>query len=124
VSRGWLHAWLTRRAVSAAGAMKSWARRFAPRASLRGDRTTAARRVWHDMLAKGCRAYRVCERVPRRRRLPTDLGEQRAAAVAPNVLDRTFQAPAPTANGLPITYVWTAGGWLYAAERRHCQSDI
>jgi putative transposase len=32
---------------------------------------------------------------PRRRRLPPDLGERQVAAVAPNVLDRTFQAPAP-----------------------------
>jgi hypothetical protein len=32
---------------------------------------------------------------PRRRRLPPDLGERQVAAVAPNVLDRTFEAPAP-----------------------------
>ena len=29
---------------------------------------------------------------PRRRRLPPDLGERQAGAVAPNVLDRTFEA--------------------------------
>jgi putative transposase len=32
---------------------------------------------------------------PRRRRLPPDLGERQVAAVAANVLDRTFAAPAP-----------------------------
>jgi hypothetical protein len=32
---------------------------------------------------------------PRRRRLPPDLGEGQAAAVAPNVLDRGLDAPAP-----------------------------
>jgi hypothetical protein len=38
---------------------------------------------------------------PRRRRLPPDLGERQVAAVAPNVLNRTFDAPAPNRNGLP-----------------------
>ena len=32
---------------------------------------------------------------PRRRRLPPDLGERQVAAIAPNVLDRGFEAPAP-----------------------------
>ena len=31
---------------------------------------------------------------PRRRRLPPDLGERQVISVAPNVLDRTLQAPA------------------------------
>jgi putative transposase len=39
-----------------------------------------------------------------------------AAAVAPNVLDRTFEAPAPNRKWIAdFTYVWTAGGWLYVA---------
>jgi putative transposase len=37
---------------------------------------------------------------PRRRRLPPELGERRASAVVPNVLDRSFDASAPTAAGL------------------------
>ena len=53
---------------------------------------------------------------PRRRRLPPDLGERQGAAVAPNVLDRTFEAPAPNRNWIAdFTYVWTAEGWLYVA---------
>src|SRR5207248_11409325 len=53
---------------------------------------------------------------PRRRRLPPDLGERQAAAVAPNVLDRAFEAPAPNRKWIAdFTYVWTAEGWLYVA---------
>ena len=103
------------RAVSAAGVMKSSARRFAP-ASLASDRTYGARRVWHDLLAEGvsCGLHRI-ERLmrlqalkarPRRRRLPPDLGERQVAAVAPNVLDRTFEAPAPNRKWIAdFTYV-------------------
>jgi putative transposase len=51
---------------------------------------------------------------PRRRRLPPDLGERQVAAVAPNVLDRAFEAPAPNRKWIAhFTYVWTAEGWLY-----------
>ena len=51
-----------------------------------------------------------------RRRLPPDLGERQAAAVAPNVLDRSFAAPAPNRLWIAdFTYVWTAEGWLYVA---------
>jgi len=53
---------------------------------------------------------------PRRRRLPPDLGERQVAAVAPNVLNRTFEAPAPNRKWIAdFTYVWTAEGWLYVA---------
>jgi len=105
--------------------MKNSVRRFAP-AFLASDRTYGARRVWHDMLAEGvsCGLHRI-ERLmrlqalrarPRRRRLPPDLGERQAAAVAPNVLDRSFEAPAPNRKWIAdFTYVWTAEGWLYVA---------
>ena len=53
---------------------------------------------------------------PRRSRLPPDLGERQACAVAPNVLDRSFEAPAPNRKWIAdFTYVWTAEGWLYVA---------
>jgi putative transposase len=53
---------------------------------------------------------------PRRRRLPPDLGERQVAAVAANVLDRTFVAAAPNRKWIAdFTYVWTAEGWLYVA---------
>jgi putative transposase len=53
---------------------------------------------------------------PRRRRLPPDLGERQVAAVAPNVLNRSFEASAPNRKWIAdFTYVWTAEGWLYVA---------
>ena len=53
---------------------------------------------------------------PRRRRLPPDLGERQASAVAANVLDRTFEAAAPNRKWIAdFTYVWTAEDWLYVA---------
>jgi putative transposase len=72
---------------------------------LASDRTYGARRVWHDVLAEGilCGLHRI-ERLmraqalrarPRRRRRPPDPGERPDAAVAANVLDRAFEAPAP-----------------------------
>ena len=50
---------------------------------------------------------------PRRRRLPPDPGERQVAAVAPNVLDRSFEANRKWIAD--FTYVWTAEGWLYVA---------
>ena len=53
---------------------------------------------------------------PRRRRLPPDLGDRQVGSVAPNVLDRGFEAPAPNRKWIAdFTYVWTAEGWLYVA---------
>jgi len=125
VSRGGLYAWLRRprsrrnRSDEELGAKV--------RASFIGsDRTYGARRVWHDLLAEGipCGLHRI-ERLmrlqalkarPRRRRLPPDLGERQVAAVAANVLDRTFVAPSPNRKWIAdFTYVWTAEGWLYVA---------
>ena len=52
----------------------------------------------------------------RRRRLPPDLGERQASAVSANVLDRSFEAPAPNRKWIAdFTYVWTTEGWLYVA---------
>jgi putative transposase len=93
---------------------------------LASDRTYGARRVWHDLLAEGisCGLHRIeglmrlqaLKARPRRRRLPPDLGERQVAAVAANVLDRTFAAPAPNRKWIAdFTYVWTAEGWLYVA---------
>ena len=53
---------------------------------------------------------------PRRRRLPPDLGERQAGAIAANMLDRSFEAPAPNRKWIAdFTYIWTAEGWLYVA---------
>lgn len=96
------------------------------RSFLMSDRTYGARRVWRDALEEGfaCGLHRI-ERLmreqalrarPRRRRLPSDAGERQAAAVAPNTLDRQFEAPAPNQKWVAdFTYIWTAEGWLYVA---------
>jgi putative transposase len=99
VSRGGFYAWLTRPRSRRSQSEEELGAKV--RASfLASDRTYGARRVWHDLLAEGisCGLHRI-ERLmrlqalkarPRRRRLPPDRGERQVAAVAPNVLDRTF----------------------------------
>ena len=125
VSRGGFYAWLTRRRSRRVQSNEDLSVKV--RASfLASDRTYGARRVWHDLLADGlsCGLHRI-ERLmrlqalkarPRRRRLPPDVGERQAAAVAPNVLDRSFEAAAPNRKWVAdFTYLWTAEGWLYVS---------
>jgi putative transposase len=125
VSRGGFYAWLKRPRSRRSRSDEEIGAKI--RASfLASDRTYGAKRVWHDLLAEGvrCCLHRI-ERLmrqqalkarPRRRRLPPDLGERQVAAVAPNVLDRSFEAPAPNRKWIAdFTYVWTAEGWLYVA---------
>src|SRR5512132_1426799 len=109
VSRGGFHGWLTRPRSQRSRSDEELAAKV--RASfLASDRTYGARRVWRDLLAEGlsCGLHRS-ERLmrlqalkarPRRRRLPPDLGERQAGAVAPNVLDRTFDAAADRPAGV------------------------
>jgi putative transposase len=125
VSRGGFYAWLTRPCSRHSRSDEELGAKV--RSSfLASDRTYGARRVWRDLLAEGvsCGLHRI-ERLmrlqalkarPRRRRLPPDLGERQVAAVAANVLDRSFEAPAPNRKWIAdFTYVWTAEGWLYVA---------
>jgi putative transposase len=125
VSRGGFYAWLKRPPSERSRTDEALATRI--RSSFIGsDRTYGARRVWHDLLAEGmdCGLHRI-ERLmrthglkarPRRRRLPPDVGERQAAAVAPNVLDRVFAAPAPNRRWIAdFTYIRPAEGWLYVA---------
>ncbi len=125
VSRGGFYAWLTRPRSQRSRSDEELGAKV--RASfLASDRTYGVRRVWRDLLADGlsCGLHRI-ERLmrlqalkarPRRRRLPPDLGERPAGAVAPNVLDRAFEAAAPNRKWIAdFTYVWTAEGWLYVA---------
>jgi putative transposase len=125
VSRGGFYGWLTRPRSARSRSDADLAAKV--RASfLASDRTYGARRVWHDMIADGlvCGLHRI-ERLmrqqglrarPRRRRLPPDPGERHATAVAANMLDRSFQAPAPNRKWIAdFTYIWTAEGWLYVA---------
>ena len=125
VSRGGFYGWLTRPRSQRSRSDEELGAKV--RASfLASDRTYGPRRVWRDLLAGGvsCGLHRI-ERLmrlqalkarPRRRRLPPDLGERQVAAVAPNVLDRTFDPSAPNRKWIAdFTYVWTAEGWLYVA---------
>ena len=112
VSRGGFYAWLTRPRSERSRNDEELGAKV--RASFLGsDRTYGARRLWHDVLSEGarCGLHRI-ERLmwlqglkarPRRRRLPPDPGERQTAAVAPNVLDRSFAAPVPITDGLPIS---------------------
>lgn len=124
VSRSGFHAWLTR-APSARALADAALAPVIERSFKASDRTYGARRVWRDVLAEGlaCGLHKV-ERLmrqnawrarPRRRGLPKDRAE-REAAVAQNVLDRTFEASGPNQKWIAdFTYVWTAEGWLYVA---------
>ena len=125
VSRGGFYAWLTRPRSQRSRSDEELGAKV--RASfLASDRTYGAMRVWHDMLAEGlsCGLHRI-ERLmrlqalrarPRRRRLPPDQGERPVAAIASNLLDRSFEAVAPNRKWIAdFTYVWTAEGWLYVA---------
>jgi putative transposase len=125
VSRGGFYAWLMRPPSHRSRRNEELSAKV--RTSFIGsDRTYGARRVWKDVLADGvsCGLHRI-ERLmrqqalrarPRRRRLPSDSGERQAGAVAPNVLERSFNAPAPNRRWIAdFTYIWTAEGWLYVA---------
>jgi len=125
VLRGGFYAWLTRPRSQRSRSDEELGAKVRT-SFVASDRTYGARRVWKDMLAEGlsCGLHRI-ERLmrlqalkarPRRRRLPPDLGERQATAVAANVLDRTFDASAPNRKWIAdFTYVWTAEGWLYVA---------
>jgi putative transposase len=90
------------------------------------DRTYGARRVRRDLWEWGhrCGIHRV-ERLMRRaqlvarrrrRRMPFDIGPRAEHSIAPNVLERRFDAA--TANSkwaADFTYLWTTEGWLYVA---------
>ena len=125
VSRAGFYAWRTRPPSVRARADEQ--RLISVRNSfLTSDRTYGARRVWHDMLVEGiaCGLHRI-ERLmrqaalrarPRRRRLPSDTAVCSTNAIAPNVLNRTFEAASANRKWVAdFTYLWTAEGWLYVA---------
>lgn len=123
VSRSGFHAWLIRPPSARSRSDEVIGARV--RASfIRSDRTYGARRVWRDVLAEGfaCGQHKI-ERLmrlqglrarTRRRQLPKDTGTR--SIIAPNVLDRDFEADAPNQKWVAdFTYIWTAEGWLYLA---------
>ncbi len=90
------------------------------------DRTYGSPRVWRDLVAWGervgenrvARLMRLAHLKARhkRRRLPQDEGARLEHSIAPNVLDRQFQADGPNRKWVAdFTYVWTTEGWLYVA---------
>jgi putative transposase len=92
----------------------------------RSDQTYGSPRVWHDLRSWGhrCGVHRVARLMaraglqarPKRRRLPQDEGVRPESSIAPNLLDRQFEAPAPNQRWVAdFTYIWTAEGWLYVA---------
>ena len=65
-------------------------------------------------VARLMRQNGISARLKRRWRRTTD--SNHSLPVAPNALDRRFQAPAPNRVwATDITYVWTLEGWLYLA---------
>lgn len=90
------------------------------------DRTYGSPRVWHDLRALGesCGMNRVIRLMHlaklqarhKRRRLPGDTGSRLENHIAPNHLQRDFQASGPNQKWVAdFTYIWTAEGWLYVA---------
>jgi putative transposase len=90
------------------------------------DRTYGGRRVRRDLHVWGhrCGIHRV-ERLMRgeqlvarrrRRRMPFDIGTRLEHSIAPNLLQRRFEATAVNRKWVAdFTYLWTAEGWLYVA---------
>ena len=90
------------------------------------DRTYGSPRVWRDLIAWGhrCSENRVARLMlmaglqarRKRRRLPGDTAVRPEHAIAPNLLDRQFEATAPNQRWVAdFTYIWTQEGWLYFA---------
>jgi putative transposase len=90
------------------------------------DRTYGSRRVWEDLREWGhcvsvnrvARLMSVAGLVARRkrRRRPGDSAHAAQHTIAPNLLQRQFEADAPNRRWLAdFTYIWTAEGWLYLA---------
>ena len=95
------------------------------------DRTYGSPRVWHDLRALGetCGMNRVTRLMHqaqlqarrKRRRPPGDTASRLENHIAPNHLQRDFQAEAPNQKWVAdFTYIWTAEGWLYAAAVWTC----
>jgi putative transposase len=90
------------------------------------DQAYGSPRVWRDVRAWGHQAgeHRVARLMrkaklvarPKRRRWPKDAGPRPEHALAPNTLERRFEATAPNVRWIAdFTYLWTREGWLYVA---------
>lgn len=125
VSRSGYYSWLNRPRSRRAREDELLVRQIRRSFAESGD-TYGVRRVWPDLLGWGYGIGR--ERVARlmraeglrarrpRRRLPQDRGVRPEHPVAPNVLERSFEAERPNHRWVAdFTYVWTSEGWLYVA---------
>ena len=90
------------------------------------DRTYGSRRVWQDLREWGhCVSVNRVARLMaaagliarrKRRRRPGDAALSPQHTIAPNLLQRQFEADSPNRRWLAdFTYIWTAEGWLYLA---------
>ena len=125
VSRGGFYAWLVRPPSRRASENEELTVQVR-RSFVESDSTYGSPRVWRELRAWGyrCGKHRV-ERLmaaarlrarTRRRRLPVDAGERSIEAIAPNLLERQFEAAGPNQRWVAdFTYVWTLEGWLYVA---------
>jgi putative transposase len=125
VTRGGFYAWVNR-PLSERAQLDAQLTASIRTSFVESDRTYGARRVRRDLRDWGyrCGVRRIgrlmrCARLearPRRRRLPFDLGTRIEHTIAPNVLDRKFDASEPNSKwAADFTYIWTTEGWLYLA---------
>src|ERR1700761_5617630 len=117
VSRAGFYEWLAR--PQSHRARENQALVVAIRTSYeQSDRTYGSPRVWRDLRAWGhvCSENRVARLMlgaglqarPKRRQRPTDEGVRPEHAIAPNLLERQFEASAPNRRWLAdFTYIWT-----------------
>jgi putative transposase len=88
--------------------------------------TYGSPRVWKDLVVAGerCGENRVARLMrlaniraqPKPRRKPGDVGVRAEHSVAPNILERDFDATAPNRKwAADFTYIWTGEGWLFLA---------
>jgi putative transposase len=125
VSRSGYYAWckrpLSHRAQRDARVLAAIRRSF-----VESDSTYGARRIWLDLKSWSMDCGRMqIERLmrreglvarPRKRRLPRDGAIRPEASIAPNVLQREFEAAAPDQRwAADFTYIWTLEGWLFLA---------
>ncbi len=93
---------------------------------MQSDSTYGSPRVWDDLhdLGERCSRKRVARLMRegqlhargKRRRPPVDSGLRPEHFIAPNVLDRQFEAAAPNQKWVAdFTYIPTGEGWLYLA---------
>jgi len=125
VSRGGFYEWLRRPESDRAKADRHLVV-YIRTSFEQSDRTYGSPRVLRDLREWGhaCGRNRVARLMRleglqarrRRRRLPFDTGVRADHAIAPNILDRQFEADAPNRRWVAdFTYLWTGEGWLFLA---------